>query len=92
MTTNEMKPVSININASVYDEHGDLRHDCTSLDGIIANLDGDEGRNDALRAYVYALRATSRLPMPQPAMPMEAWKRRQRSCGRWTPLPRPSMP
>ena len=34
----------------------DLRHDVVSLDAIVANLDEGEGRNDALRAYVYALR------------------------------------
>src|SRR5262245_2936666 len=38
------------------DEHGDIKADETGLDLIIANIDDAGGRNDALRAYIFALR------------------------------------
>jgi hypothetical protein len=47
-----MKIVSIN---PVCDADGDIRPDVTSLDAIVNHIDGED-RNNALRAYIYALR------------------------------------
>jgi hypothetical protein len=51
-----MKIVSINNNPSACDGDCCIRPDVKNLDAIVANIDTAEGRNDALRAYVYALR------------------------------------
>jgi hypothetical protein len=53
-----MKIVSIN---PVCDAGGHIKPDVTSLDAIVNNIDtamgrAVRGRNDALRAYIYALR------------------------------------
>ena len=52
----EMKIVSINDAPAVRDTDGILRCELTDLSRIIDNIDTAEGRNDALRAYIYALR------------------------------------
>jgi hypothetical protein len=52
----EMKIVSINDAPAVRDADGILRCQLTDLSRIIDNIDTAEGRNDALRAYIYALR------------------------------------
>jgi hypothetical protein len=41
---------------SVHDVDGVLRRQCTDLNRIVGALDEAEGRNNALIAYVYALR------------------------------------
>jgi len=51
-----MKIVSINNNPSACEDGGCIRRDVTSLDAIVNNIDTYEGRNAALKAYVYALR------------------------------------
>jgi hypothetical protein len=51
-----MKIVSINNNPSACDGDSCIRPDVTDLNAIVANIDEAEGRNDALRAYIYALR------------------------------------
>jgi hypothetical protein len=51
-----MKIVSINSAPTVCNEDGDIRGDVTSLDHILNHIDHCNGRNDALRAYIYALR------------------------------------
>ena len=51
-----MKIVSINDAPAVRDTDGILRCELTDLSRIIDNIDTAEGRNDALRAYIYALR------------------------------------
>jgi hypothetical protein len=51
-----MKIVSINNNPSACEDGGCIRRDVTSLDAIVNNIDTCEGRNAALKAYVYALR------------------------------------
>jgi len=51
-----MKVVSINSTPTVCDADGGIRHDVTDLGKIIDNIDECCGRNDALRAYIYALR------------------------------------
>jgi hypothetical protein len=51
-----MKILSINSAPTVCNADGGIRHDVTSLDAIVNNIDTAEGRNDALRAYVLALR------------------------------------
>jgi hypothetical protein len=51
-----MKIVSINSAPKVCDAVGAIRPDVTSLDAIVNNIDTACGRNDALKAYVYALR------------------------------------
>ena len=51
-----MKIVSINRAPTVCDVDGHIKSDVTSLDAIVANIDTARGRNDALRAYIYALR------------------------------------
>jgi hypothetical protein len=51
-----MKIVSINAAPSVCDRDCCIRRDVTDLNKILDNIDTAEGRNDALRAYIYALR------------------------------------
>ena len=55
-----MKIVSINRAPAVCDDYGGIRGDVTSLDAILANIDTVEGRNDAIIAYVHALRDLQR--------------------------------
>jgi hypothetical protein len=52
----KMKLVSINSAPTVVDEAGGIRPDVTSLDTILNHIDHCNGRNDAVRAYIYALR------------------------------------
>jgi hypothetical protein len=52
----EMRIVSINDAPAVRDTDGILRYQLTDLSRIVDNIDSAEGRNDALRAYIYALR------------------------------------
>ena len=40
----------------VCDEHHFIKRTLTDLQKIVDNIDDTEGRNDALRAYIYALR------------------------------------
>src|SRR5262245_8027235 len=51
-----MKVVSINNAPAIRDTDGVLRYELTDLSTIIGNIDCAEGRNDALRAFIYALR------------------------------------
>ena len=51
-----MKIVSINAAPSVCDADGGVRPDVTDLNNILDNVDHAEGRNDAIRAYIFALR------------------------------------
>jgi hypothetical protein len=51
-----MKIVSINDTPTVHDADGILRCQLTDLSKIVDNIDAAEGRNNALRAYIYALR------------------------------------
>jgi hypothetical protein len=51
-----MKIISINRAPTVCNAAGAIRPDVTSLDAIVNNIDTAMGRNDALRAYIYALR------------------------------------
>lgn len=51
-----MKIVNINAAPSVCDADGAIRPDVTDLNNILANTDHAEGRNDAIRAYIFALR------------------------------------
>ena len=55
-----MKIVSINNSPTVRNDDGGIRHDVTDLGKIIDNVDECNGRNDCLRAYVYALRDLQR--------------------------------
>jgi hypothetical protein len=55
-----MKIVNINDAPTVRNDDGGIRHDVTDLGKIIDNIDEAEGRNDALRAYIYALRDLQR--------------------------------
>ena len=48
--------VAINNAPTVCNEDGTIRGDVTDLNQIIANINSCNGRNDCLRAYVYALR------------------------------------
>jgi hypothetical protein len=52
--------VAINNAPTVCNEDGTIRSDVTDLNQIVANIDSCNGRNDALRAYVYALRDLQR--------------------------------
>ena len=52
--------VSINNAPAVIDQDLVMRADVTDLNQIIANIDDCNGRNDALRAYIYALRDLAR--------------------------------
>ena len=54
-----MKIVAINSSPTVCDDYG-VRGDVTSLDKILSSIDGAAGRNDCIRAYVYALRDLQR--------------------------------
>jgi hypothetical protein len=51
-----MKIVSINQAPKVVNADGHIKPNVKSLDAIVANIDTARGRNDALRAYIYALR------------------------------------
>jgi len=55
-----MKVVSINAAPSVVDQDGSIRDNVTDLNKILDSIDACNGRNDALRAYVYALRDLQR--------------------------------
>jgi hypothetical protein len=44
------------VKTSALDEDGLIRSDVTDLNAILDNIDECSGRNDALRAYIYALR------------------------------------
>jgi hypothetical protein len=55
-----MKIVSINTAPTVCEDYGGIRGDVTDIGKIIDNIDQAEGRNDALRAYIYALRDLQR--------------------------------
>src|SRR5262245_36010327 len=52
----DLKIVSINDAPAVRGAHGILRCQLTDLSRIINTIDNAEGRNDTLRAYVYAPR------------------------------------
>ena len=54
------KIVNINNSPAVIDEDFVMRADVIDLNQIIANIDDCNGRNDALRAYIYALRDLAR--------------------------------
>jgi hypothetical protein len=58
VTERQRGPTLVHISAapSVHDADGVLRRQCTDLNRIIASLDEAEGRNDALIAYIFALR------------------------------------
>jgi hypothetical protein len=45
---------------SPVDEDGTILADVTDLTAIVDHIDTTEGRNDALRAYIYALRDLQR--------------------------------
>jgi hypothetical protein len=51
-----MKIISINDAPSIRDRYSIMRKDVTDLTKIVDGIDTAEGRNDALRAYIYALR------------------------------------
>jgi hypothetical protein len=51
-----MKVVAINLAPQIRDDNGVLRPDVTDLNKIIDGIDQANGRNDALRSYIYALR------------------------------------
>jgi hypothetical protein len=55
-----MKIVSINTAPTVLDDDGSIRGDATDLNKILDNVDQAEDRNDAPRAYIYALRDLQR--------------------------------
>jgi hypothetical protein len=55
-----MKIVSINSTPTVADDDGAIRGDVTDIGKILNNVDEANGRNDALRAYIYALRDLQR--------------------------------
>jgi hypothetical protein len=55
-----MKIVRINNVPRVCDEDGTIRGDVTDLNKILHNIDPCNGCNDALRAYIYALRDLQR--------------------------------
>jgi hypothetical protein len=54
-----MKIVSISNSPTVCDGDGSIRGDVTDLNRILDSID-QEGRNDAVRAYIYALRDLQR--------------------------------
>ena len=56
----KLKIVSINNAPTVCDNDGSIRGDVTDVNQILNNIDTAEGRNDALRAYIYALRDLQR--------------------------------
>jgi hypothetical protein len=55
-----MNIISINASPTVCDDAGNIRGDVTDIGKILDNVDQAEGRNDALRAYIYALRDLQR--------------------------------
>ena len=55
-----MKIVSINTAPKVTNADGIIRGDVTDLGKILNSIDEANGRNDALRAYIYALRDLQR--------------------------------
>jgi hypothetical protein len=55
-----MKIVSISDALQFRDDDGIMRCDVTDLNKIVAGIDRAKGRNDALVAYVYALRDLQR--------------------------------
>jgi hypothetical protein len=55
-----MKFVSINESPTHEDGDGCIRAELTDIGKIIDRIDDDEGRNDALKAYIYALRDLQR--------------------------------
>jgi hypothetical protein len=55
-----MKIVSISGAPKIRDPDGIMRGDVTDLNKIVAGIDQAEGRNDALVAYIYALRDLQR--------------------------------
>lgn len=55
-----MKVVSISNSPTVCDGDGSIRGDVTDLNKILDNIDQAEGRNDAIRVYIYALRDLQR--------------------------------
>jgi hypothetical protein len=56
----KMKIVSINSTPTVADDDGAIRGDVADIGKILNNVDEANGRNDALRAYIYALRDLQR--------------------------------
>ena len=56
----KLKIVSINNAPTVCDDDGSIRGDVTDIGQILNNIDPAEGRNDALRAYIYTLRDLQR--------------------------------
>jgi len=60
MTKGKLKIVCINNAPTVCDRDGGIRGDVTDLSQILNNIDTAEGRNDALRAYIYTLRDLQR--------------------------------
>jgi hypothetical protein len=57
----DLKIVHISSAPTVCNKDGAIRHDVTSLDAILNHIDTAEGRNDALRAYIYSLRDLQRV-------------------------------
>ena len=55
-----MKIVSINESPAHEDDDGCIRAELTDIGKIIDRIDDVEGRNDALKAYIYALRDLQR--------------------------------
>src|SRR6266550_731538 len=55
-----MKIVSVSNSPAVCDDEGSIRGDVTDLNKILDFIDQAEGRNDAVRAYIYALRDLQR--------------------------------
>jgi hypothetical protein len=55
-----MKIISINESPTLEDDDGAIRADLKDIGKIISRIDSCEGRNDALIAYVYALRDLQR--------------------------------
>lgn len=51
-----MNIVNINAAPTVCDADGGIRPDVTDINKILDIIDRAEGRNDAIRAYIYALR------------------------------------
>lgn len=51
-----MKVVRIAEGPNVVDDDGCIRDDITDLNKILSRIDDVEGRNDALREYIYRLR------------------------------------
>jgi hypothetical protein len=55
-----MKIASINESPTLEDEDGCIRTELKDIGKIIDRIDESEGRNDALKAYIYALRDLQR--------------------------------